>query len=185
MPMNRWVQSSWSFRRSDSDNEDDKVKFFMSTPEWPSTKRVLENHPSSKSKNKLIDLLGSEYLTLLAELDEEEKCRKMISAVPRKPRMVPKCSMVEEEAENEEDVFDADEDLKNFNRYHRISAANPKEDHQKNKQIAEKQKLEDTKLFKKYNHIGTGNWGEDVNTDFGQKDKRRRSTMPYLNIPPR
>ena len=136
MAINRWVASKWSSGSSD-DYEDERVKFLIDTPDTfrshldYSSKTVR----STTSRNKLIDLLGAEYLLLLNDLEDEVKQSKMSHNGPRKTRVAPKLDkprrgdLIKEESDD--DVFDSAEDLNNFRRY------------------------------TGRRHIGTGNWGED------------------------
>ena len=168
MAMNRWVKSAWSF--DGGDDEDEKVRFLMSTPEKyrPDLNEGNEDVRRAKSKNKLIELLGAEYLSLLNELNQENRPHKIRTNASKNIRVGPtskdsglKDSIVEE---SEDDTIDPDEDLNNFRRYHQMQHS-PRPSRQS---------------------LGVDNWGEDTCNDLHARMKRkRRSSSPIITISPR
>ena len=164
MAFNRWsnrsIRATWSIDNCD-DDEEEKIKFLMSTPEPYSSS--LDDHKKNEarkanSRNKLIDLLGAEYLLLLNEVDDDDlKHHKKALQAGRKTRVGPKPNGKRDrnfiEEEPEDDVFNEEENQRNFRRYH---------------------------------HIGTNNWGEDTWNDFDQrKHWKRRGSAPIITLPER
>ena len=168
MAFNRWsnrsIRAQWSIDNCD-DDEEEKVKFLMSSPE-PFSSR-LDNHMKEEtrkatSRTKLIDLLGAEYLVLLNEQDDDDlKHHKNILQAARKIKVVPKPNGKSKRLERKFSIDEEPED-DTFN----------EEENQSN--------------FRKYHHIGTDNWGEDSWNDIGKrKDHKRRSSAPIITIPKR
>lgn len=168
MAFNRWsnrsIRAQWSIDNCD-DDEEEKVKFLMSSPE-PFSSR-LDNHTKEEtrkatSRTKLIDLLGAEYLVLLNEQDDDDlKHHKNILQAARKIKVGPKPNGKSKRLERKFSIEEEPED-DTFN----------EEENQRN--------------FRKYHHIGTDNWGEDNWNDLGKrKDHKRRGSAPIITIPKR
>ena len=127
MAINRWVKANWS-SMSAEDEEEEKVKFLMSSPDLLKRRGSNEDVRKAMSRNKLIDLLGAEYLLLLNDMNDTNL--KNISS--RKTRVSPKPNksnskhLIREEPED--DVFDAAEDSYNYKKYHHIGTDNWGED---------------------------------------------------------
>ena len=163
MAINRWsnrsIKATWSIDNCD-DDEEEKVKFLMSSPDTFSSRFDNDNKEEirkANSRNKLIDLLGAEYLLLLNDLDDDLKQHKRAFQATRKTRVGPKPNkkrnrnLIYEEPEG--DTFNDEENLYNY---------------------------------KKYHHIGTNNWGEDSWNDISKKNEhKRRGSAPILTIPKR
>ena len=161
MAINRWsnrsIKATWSI--DDSDDDEEKVKFLMSSPEPFSSRFGNDNKEEIKkanSRNKLIDLLGAEYLSLLNEFDDDLKQHKRGFQTTRNTRVGPKPhkkrkrSLIAEEPED--DTFNEEENLNNYKRYH---------------------------------HIGVNNWGEDSAYMSKKTEHKRRGSAPILTIPKR
>lgn len=199
----RTIKSRWSAGGSD-DDEEEKVKFLMSDPAEKFTLHTNNSKADvrkARSRNKLIELLGAEYLSLLNELNEEPGPHKGPNNAVRKPRL--KLKSIDSNAkdlileEHEEDIFDEDEDEENFRRYRCMSTGKGEEENRdgggrKNylsiQELLEKSNSCETEAqqnLKKYHHIGTGNWGEDNWNDIHKRKDKRRGSFPCLIMPPR
>lgn len=137
MAINRWVKANWSVGSAE-DEEEDKIKFLMSSPELLRKRASNEDVRKAISRNKLIDLLGAEYLLLLNDMDDTGKTRKTRVA-PKRKRSNSKY-LIEEEPDD--DVIDEAEDLNNYKKYHHIGTNNWGEDtwNDKNKNFQNKHK---------------------------------------------
>ena len=123
MAINRWVKANWSVGSAE-DEEEDKIKFLMSSPELLRKRASNEDVRKAISRNKLIDLLGAEYLLLLNDMDDTGKTRKTRVA-PKRNKSNSKYSIKEEP---DDDVIDEAEDLNNYKKYHHIGTNNWGED---------------------------------------------------------
>ena len=73
MAMHRWVKAAWS--ADQSDDEEAKLKFLSDDySHWSRLRKRDEDLRPTSSRNKLMDLLGAEYLSLLKEMDHAAKC---------------------------------------------------------------------------------------------------------------
>ena len=199
----RTIRSRWSAGGSD-DDEEEKVKFLMSDP---AEKFMLHTNDSkaevrkARSRNKLIELLGAEYLSLLNELNEEPGAHKGSNNAARKQRLKVKSidsySKDQILEEPEDDIFNEDEDEENFRRYRCMGTGKSEEENENDgdrksylsiQELLEKSnscEIGAQQNFKKYHHIGTGNWGEDNWNDICKRKDKRRGSFPCLIMPPR
>ena len=168
MAFNRWsnrsIRATWSIDNCD-DDEEEKVKFLMSSPDpfsFGLDDHKKEETRKANSRSKLIDLLGAEYLLLLNELDDDLKQHKKVLQAARKIKVGPKPNEKSKRLERKFSICEESEDDDTFD----------EEENQRN--------------FRRYHHIGTNNWGEDNWNDLDKrKDHKRRGSVPIMTIPKR
>ena len=156
MAMNRWVKSAWSTGRTD-DSEEEKIRFLMSRPEDEDyVARIKDNDTKARnSRNKLIEMLGAEYLSLVDNVDTDMK--PQMSGSIMKPA-IRKKGILQKKAffTSKPDILEEDED--------------------------EIDKNEDLELFAQYHHMGVSNWGEDNWRERKKSKKYKRRMSAPLNV---